>query len=247
MIRKESIKKLVSEVIHKRVEKTLTDIGFKYAKSKSQFSKTNGKFKQIISISHYNATVEFDEPNDKIQLHFSVASAIELPRFEKWCEKEYGQKHRIYHRINHFKYFYNLSEQELDILETFTPSKSRQFKANVSRALAGKRNEEVIPFQEIEKFGFGIYQSNLDLFCEAKLLYENRRNKNDLTYIRMLEFLGEIELAKSENINSLNLWKDNLETIEFKTISDRNLALINYNKRVNIIKRRKRILRQVFK
>ena len=149
MIRKESIKNLISEVVHKRVEKALTDIGFKYAKSMSQFSKTKGKFKQIINISHNNATVEFDEPSDRIQLRFSISSAIELPRFEKWCENEYGQKHRIYHRINHFRYFYNLSEQELNILETFTPSKSRQFKANVSRALAGSRKEKCIPFRVI--------------------------------------------------------------------------------------------------
>ena len=238
MIRKESIKRLISEVIHKRVEESLSDLGFKYAKSKSQFSKTHNKFKQIISISHYNATVEFDEQNDQIQLHFSIASAIELPRFEKWCEKEYDQKHRIYHQVNHFKYFYNLSEHELNLLETFTSSKSRQFKTNVSRALAGNRKEKSIPFKEIEEFGFVHYQSNLDLFCDTKILYENRRNKNDLSYIRMLEYLEETEFAKSENIISLNVWKENLKTIEFKTISDRNLALTNYNKRVNLINER---------
>lgn len=238
MIKKDSIKKLIEQVIHKRVEGDLASLGFKYAKSKSQFSKNVDKFKQIISISHYNASIEFDETKDLIQLRFRIASAIEILRFEKWCEKEYGQKHRIYHRLNNFRYFYNLSEIELGILETFSPTKSQQFKANVSRAIAGPKKEEVISFDEIELQGFQLFNANLDLFCNPLLMYENRRNENDISYIRMLEYLDEIELAKNENIKSIEFWKSHLEKTEFKTISDRNLALTNYNKRVELINQR---------
>jgi len=238
MIKKESIKKLIEQIIHKRVEGELTSLGFKYAKSKSQFSRNVDKFKQIISISHYNASIEFDKQNDLIQLHFRIASAIEIPRFEKWCKKEYGQKHRIYHRLNNFKYFYNLSEIELGILETFSPTKSQQFKANVSRAIAGPQKDDVISFDEIEIHGLQLFKANLDLFCNPILMYENRRNENDLSYIRMLEYLNETELAKKENIRSIEFWKSHIEKAEFKTISDRNLALTNYNKRIELINQR---------
>ncbi|MEM9547490.1 MAG: hypothetical protein AAGA77_16035 [Bacteroidota bacterium] len=238
MIKKDSIKKLIEQVIHKKVESELTSLGFKYAKSKSQFWKNVDKFKQIISISHYNASIEFDETKDLIQLQFRIASAIEIPRFEKWCEKEYGQKHRIYYRLNNFKYFYNLSEIELGILETYSPTKSQQFKANVSRAIAGNQKEDVISFDEIEKKGFQLFKSNLDLFCNPILMYENRRNENDISYIRMLEYLNELELAKKENIKSIEFWKAHMEKTEFRTISDRNLALTNYNKRIELINQR---------
>ncbi|MBK7633217.1 MAG: hypothetical protein IPJ13_02235 [Saprospiraceae bacterium] len=117
----------------------LINLGFVYSKSKGIFVKPKNEFDQIISISPNSATIEYDEFKDEVQLHFRIISCIQIPKFEKWYDTAYGQKDRINHIINDFKYFCKLSDTELDILEIYTPTKSQLFKANVSRSISNSR------------------------------------------------------------------------------------------------------------
>ncbi|MBK7633216.1 MAG: hypothetical protein IPJ13_02230 [Saprospiraceae bacterium] len=71
-----------------------------------------------------------------------------------------------------------------------------------------------------------------------QITFDNKNNKNDLTYIRMLEYLGEYELAKSENLRVLEDWREYIKNTDLKLVSDKNLALNSFNSRVKIINER---------
>ncbi|MDF1696678.1 MAG: WD40 repeat domain-containing protein [Saprospiraceae bacterium] len=238
MIKKESLKKLIQSIVIPEVESVLSPLGYKYVKTQGRFTQTQNNFKQIIGLSGQGASIEYDEKSNELLLLFSVSSTIECPKFEKWSEKEYHHKSRIYHRLNNFQCKKVISIDEIGRDDVYTPTKAQQFKSYVSRAIGGVKRREVIQFQEMMDDGFQAMVTNLNLLSDIHLIYENRPFPNHLDYVRLLEFYGKVDLAKNENIRLLEVWESAVLEKEYKSLAEKKLSIDNYNKRVNEINTR---------
>lgn len=238
MVKKKSIKQILTSIIHPKSEEKLKEYDFKYLKSKDCFTRIIGDFKQSISISHYGASIDYNEEQACTQLRFNIITKISLPKLNSWCQKNYGTKNEFSLVVGKRRYSYNLSDRDLELIETYEPTKTQQFKSNVSRAIAGNKEAGHISFTDIEESGFDLFIKELEIYSDPRMLYDKMpKYYNHQSCASMLEFLGAFDLAKEEYIKGMNFWKKHINT-DANSAADSKQALINYNKKVRLINKR---------
>src|SRR5947208_1233843 len=134
MVKESKIKELVYGKVAKELENTFTKLGFKYVKTKQYFLRQADIFSQIIYLSHPYSPLQYNEVSDEIYLNFELTSRIGIPDFEKWHVDNIGKAANFSHRINNLNARIKLSFDDFEQDSFYTPTKSQEFKRNISGA-----------------------------------------------------------------------------------------------------------------
>jgi hypothetical protein len=198
MVKESKIKDLVYGKVADMLIDHLSNFGFKYTKSKHQFIRQQGDIHYIIYLSYPFAPLVYDEEKNKLLLSFTVTSAVEMPKFDKWYAEKTNDTTRFSYRKDFLNSAIEISMEDFAREDFYTPTASQEFKRNITRTLINKEDEHFIPFDNFISQGLlNLATGIADLSDVEKIFNADPTRKFYLQYISLLLFGGYTEKANN--------------------------------------------------
>jgi hypothetical protein len=198
MIKKSTVDEILFGKVATVINQRLSEVGFKYQKSKKQFLRQQNGFDHLISLHSANSAIYFDKDADEIYLSFYLLPEIIYPAYDKWFLDATGDHSspRLYeHPVIGLRMqleFEDFSEESF-----YAPTLSQQFKMTVARELGGSPDtENTMLLEDFMKDPLAVLLQNLSDHSDVQKLYEVR--KHPLMHTFLLVFAGAIDRANTQ-------------------------------------------------
>lgn len=195
MVKESKIKELVYGKVAGLLIDQLSNLGFKYAKSKQQFVRQHGNIHQIIFLYYPTAPLIYDEDKDRLFLSFSLGSAVEVPNFDKWYTEKTGDTSRFSVRKDTLNAEIEISMDEFVAEDFYTPTPAQQFKRRISRSLSNGQGNHVIPYNELINEKLPQLAKAIVELSDIEKIFNTSPYPMHQQHISLFVFAGQIEKA----------------------------------------------------
>lgn len=196
MIKSSTIHELVYAKVVAILMPHLETIGFKYSKTKKNFTRKQGIFHQLVYVHHTSYPIYFNSEAEQIFLEFNIISVIEIPEFENWYFKNMNEKIFFRGQQATIKCEVGLSFDDFKQDDFYTPTPGIVFKKNILQSLSKRSpNEQVTTLDEFINTGLNTIIQDLAQKSDPLVLFEARNHPISRTHILLLVFCGHKNLA----------------------------------------------------
>ena len=198
MVKESKIKELINDKVVSQLEIELSKVGFKYLKSKKYFIRQEREFQQTITVNTPYSPLKYDDNTDQIYLVFNINSNIEIPNYETWFLDKFGGKTYYSERIDSSISQIELSFEDFENENFYTPTASQNFKKSISLSLmeGDSKIVDIESFDTVLQFKIPEMVSNLSI--NSDILKLDETNKYKFHSIYLLIFGGYVEVAHSK-------------------------------------------------
>jgi hypothetical protein len=224
MVKESKIKDLVYGKLANTLIDHLGNFGFKYLKSKQQFSRQQGDIHHIIDLSYPSEPLFYDEDKDKLLLSFKVISGVEVPKFDKWYAEKTGDTTRFSVRKDLLNSSIEISFEDFAQEDFYKPTASQEFKRNISRELINKADQHFLPFDDLISQGLPNLAMGIVDLSDVEKIFNASPRKFSPQHISLLLFGGYTEKA---NDSFDQLYQKHLEIIAEKQKTNREEAIFS--------------------
>lgn len=179
------------------VENELRGNSFAYIKTNESFIKKAKEFEQEINIPYSTASIVYNEAEETVQLLFNCYCNIRLPKYEKWYEKNLGEKIHFSYPVNHIRGVKLLEFEDFSQDDFYEPSSAVKFKRAMAAALSGAQDE----FVYLDEVAFVEELGKVTIRFEELSNYEKLLAKIeyplDPVWKNLHVYLGNAEIAAS--------------------------------------------------
>ncbi|SHG47511.1 hypothetical protein SAMN04488109_0435 [Chryseolinea serpens] len=198
MIKKSTVDDILFGKVATLIEQKLSEVGFKYQKSKKQFLRQHNGFDQVIKIGAGSSALYYDEAAEDIYLTFYLLPGLSYPAYEKWFAQHSGKfsTASLYEHPS-VSLKARLDFEDFNPDSFYTPTASQQFKANVVRALSGPLDaDKFIPLPEFLNGQLATLVADLTEHSDVQKIFDTR--KYPLAHTFLLVFAGKTDLANQQ-------------------------------------------------
>ncbi len=207
VIRESAIQKLFQEFVVKTLTPHLSRDGFKWYKSKNNFTKKGDILELNLSIYTVQTPLKIDLENDQSFLLFNLTTSITSPKLDKWLKSKLKRQPSFNHRLKTLECIVPVRLDILSESDFYTPTAAQQFKRNVWYTLTPIKDLNTLtPIDDLP------HHTNA-LLSELETLNDIHKLNNSSThgYPELLAFAGQL----NEAINIYkDLFKQGLKNIE---------------------------------
>lgn len=195
MVKESKIKELIYGKVAGLLIDQLSNLGFKYAKSKQQFVRQHGNIHHIIFLYYPTAPLIYDDDKDRLFLSFSLGSAVEVPNFDKWYTEKTGDTSRFSVRKDTLNAEMEISMDEFVAEDFYTPTPAQQFKRRISRSLSNDQGKQVISYDELINEKLPQFAKAIIELSDIEKIFNASANQRYHQHISLFVFAGQIEKA----------------------------------------------------
>ena len=111
-----------------------------------------GEVEQELGIPFQTMSVEYNEEQNSIAMLFNCYCSIKLPKYDKWYEKNLGERNTYSYPLNHLRCSVPLVFDDFAGDDFYVPGKAVQFKKAVAGALRSSNGEGEQVYAEWDVF-----------------------------------------------------------------------------------------------
>ncbi|HEY5749491.1 MAG TPA: hypothetical protein VIU12_25660 [Chryseolinea sp.] len=198
MIKKSTVEDILFGKVATLIEQKLSEVGFKYQKSKKQFLRQHNGFDQVIKIGAGSSALYYDDATEELYLTFSLFPGLSYPAYEKWFFQHTGENEtgRLYDHPT-IKLKARLEFEDFSKDSFYTPTASQQFKATVAQALSGPLEaDKFMPLPEFLDGQLTALVADLTDKSDVQKLFDASEYPMALAFL--LVFAGMTDLANQQ-------------------------------------------------
>lgn len=248
MLKKESLNRIFNKILEAQIVSLVEEKGFKFKKSKAQFSKVVDDYTIYVSCLMPFSPLTLLGDNETLVFEIGFSMQVVHEKFKKWFNEKFEPFYNsaqpwsnhasvAFKKNGLFPCCAYVDISEIQSSDFYEPSKSQLFKHNVSLAISGRggNKDEVIPL--VEDFmaqNFDLILQEATANCDDAILSNWLKMFHfGFDYSNYLVFVGDMDggkLAYAEHHRKLKEKIENKDFTERASESDCQIALKNFVK-----------------